>query len=82
MFLGEGANVGAAFLPPGSGGRTFRAFDKRTGEVVWETENARGHHGGPHQLPVDGRQYIVATVGWSDMTSEYVALALPETAER
>ena len=38
VFLGEGANVGAAFLPPGSGGRAFRAFDKRTGEVVWETE--------------------------------------------
>ena len=26
---------------------------------------------------VDGRQYIVATVGWDDMASELVALALP-----
>ena len=28
VFLGEGANVGAAFLPPGSGGKTLRAYDK------------------------------------------------------
>jgi hypothetical protein len=27
---------------------------------------------------VDGRQYIVVTVGWEDMPSEYIALALPE----
>ena len=26
---------------------------------------------------VDGRQYIVVTVGWEDLPSEYVALALP-----
>ena len=82
VFLGEGANVGAAFLPPGSGGRAFRAFDKRTGEVAWGTELPGGTTAAPISYRVDGRQYIVATVGWSDMTSEYVALALPETAER
>ena len=27
VFMGEGANVGAAFLPPDSGGKTFRAYD-------------------------------------------------------
>ena len=27
---------------------------------------------------VDGRQYIVVTVGWEDRPSEYVALALPK----
>ena len=26
---------------------------------------------------IDGRQFIVATVGWDDMASELVALALP-----
>ena len=26
---------------------------------------------------VDGRQFIVVAVGWDDMESEYVALALP-----
>ena len=80
MFLGEGANVGAAFLPPGSGGKMFRAFDKGTGEIVWETELPGGTTAAPISYRVDGRQYIVATVGWDDMSSEYVALALPDTA--
>ena len=82
MFLGEGANVGAAFLPPGSGGKAFRAFDKRTGEIVWEMEMPGGTTAAPISYSVDGRQYIVATVGWDDMTSEYVALALPAAPER
>ena len=25
----------------------------------------------------DGKQYIVVAVGWDDMESEYIALALP-----
>ncbi len=78
VFLGEGANVGAAFLPPGSGGKMFRAFDKATGEVVWEMELSGGTTAAPISYMTGGRQYIVATVGWDDMESEYVALALPE----
>lgn len=81
VFLGEGANVGAAFLPPGSGGKMFRAFDKRTGDIVWEMELPGGTTAAPISYRLDGRQYIVATVGWDDMSSEYVALALPETAQ-
>jgi hypothetical protein len=27
---------------------------------------------------IDGRQFIIATVGWDDMASELIALALPE----
>ena len=82
VFLGEGANVGAAFLPPGSGGKMFRAFDKLSGEIVWETELPGGTTAAPISYMVDGRQYIVATVGWDDMSSEYVALALPDAGER
>ena len=82
VFLGEGANVGAAFLPPGSGGKMFRAFDKGTGEIVWETELPGGTTAAPISYMAGGRQYIVATVGWDDMSSEYVALALPAPAGR
>ena len=32
----------------------------------------------PMTYMVDGRQYIVVTVGWEDMPSEYVVPALPE----
>lgn len=78
VFLGEGANVGAAFLPPGSGGKMFRAYDKATGAVVWEMELSGGTTAAPISYMTGGRQYILVTVGWDDMGSEYVALALPE----
>ena len=77
VFLGEGANVGAAFLPPGSGGKLFRAFDKETGNIVWEIQLPGGTTAAPMSYMADGKQYIVVTVGWDDMESEYVALALP-----
>jgi len=77
VFLGEGSNVGAAFLPPGSGGKMFRAYDKLTGEVVWEMELPGGTTAAPMTYMVDGKQHIVLTVGWEDIPSEYIALALP-----
>jgi quinoprotein glucose dehydrogenase len=77
VFLGEGANVGAAFLPPGSGGKMFRAYDKATGAVIGELELPGGTTAAPISYMADGKQYIVVAVGWDDMESEYIALALP-----
>ena len=77
VFLGEGANVGAAFLPPHSGGKMFRAFDKATGQIIWETELPGGVTATPITYMAGGKQHIVVTIGWDDMPSEYVALALP-----
>jgi quinoprotein glucose dehydrogenase len=81
VFLGEGGNTGVSALPQwygGPGGKMFRAYDKATGEVIWETELPGGTSGAPMTYMVDGRQFIIATVGWDDMASELVALALPE----
>ena len=81
VFLGEGGNTGVATLPQwwnGPGGKKFRAYDKATGEVVREIELPGGTTGAPMTYMVDGRQYVVATVGWDDVGSELVALALPE----
>ena len=80
VFLGEGSNTGVAALypwPDGPGGRTFRAYDKTTGEIVWNIELPGGTSGAPMSYMVDGRQFIVVTVGWDDMPSEWIALALP-----
>ena len=76
VFLGEGSNTGVVVLPPGSGGKLFRAYDKATGEVVSEIELPGGTTSPPMTYSVDGKQYIVVTVGWEDMPSEWVALAL------
>ena len=81
VFLGEGGNAGVVVLNNvygGAGGKTFRAYDKATGEVVWEKELPGGTTAAPMTYMVDGRQYIVVTLGWEDMPSEYVALALPD----
>ena len=77
LFFGDGANVGAAALPPGSGGKAFRAYDKATGESIWEMDLPGGTSAAPISYMVDGKQYIVVAVRWDDMPSEYVALALP-----
>ena len=80
LFLGEGGNAGVVVLNNlygGAGGKMFRAYDKATGEVVWEKELSGGTTAAPMTYMVDGRQYIVVTLGWEDTPSEYVALALP-----
>ena len=80
VFLGEGGRDGIIALNPvwgGSGGKMFRAYDKLTGDVVWERELPGATTAAPMSYMVDGRQYIVLTLGWEDMPSEYIALALP-----
>ena len=80
VFLGEGGNTGVSALPQwynGPGGKMFRAYDKATGAIVWEMELPGGTSGAPMTYMVDGRQFIIATVGWDDMASELIALALP-----
>ena len=58
-------------------GRKFRAYDKATGAVLWETELPAGTTGGPMTYMDEGRQYVVVSVGGRDHEPEWVALALP-----
>ena len=58
-------------------GRGFRAYDKATGRVVWETELPAGTTSGPMTYMHEGKQYIVVAVGTRDEMPEWVALALP-----
>jgi quinoprotein glucose dehydrogenase len=78
VFMGEGF-PGGAFSPPGAvvGGKMFRAYDKRTGAVVWETELPGGSAALPMTYRFGGKQYIVVAVGWRNLPAELVALALP-----
>ena len=91
LFLGEGSDAVIGTLRPDPDGdpddpeqdqswrwgRKFRAYDKATGEVVWETELPGGTTGGPMTYLHEGRQYIVVAVGERDEFPEWVALALP-----
>jgi quinoprotein glucose dehydrogenase len=58
-------------------GDKFRAFDKATGEVVWETELPAGTNGSPITYMHDGKQFIILPIGSIEHPGEWVALALP-----
>ena len=68
LFAGEGA----------SGGPTFRALDKATGQTVAEIELPNVQIGLPMTYMHEGRQYIVISVGGGGEPAELVALALPQ----
>ncbi|HEY7353569.1 MAG TPA: PQQ-binding-like beta-propeller repeat protein [Terriglobales bacterium] len=78
LFLGEGSD---AIIGSGKGpyawGKKFRAYDKATGKVIWETELPSGTTGGPMTYTYQGKQYIVVAVGSKHDAPELVALALP-----
>jgi alcohol dehydrogenase (cytochrome c) len=48
----------------GTNDRYFRAFDARTGEVVWEFRTNSGITGVPSTYMVDGVQYVAVQSGW------------------
>jgi glucose dehydrogenase len=79
LFIGEGSDavIGTPQVSWGWG-KKFRAYDKATGAVVWETELPSGTTGAPMTYMHKGRQFIVVPIGAKDHPAEYVALALPE----
>ncbi len=60
----------------------FRAFDKQTGESLWETELPAGGYATPSTFEIDGKQYVVIATGGGKMGTKsgdsYVAFALPQ----
>lgn len=79
LFVSEGDPI-MVRTPPGAGpnaGKGFRAFDKQTGDVVWETTFPAGNVGSPITYLHEGKQYIVLPIGSLDHAGEWVALALP-----
>jgi quinoprotein glucose dehydrogenase len=76
VFMGEGSDNGVG-VPPGGGGRMFRAFEKKTGRIAWEMELPAGTSGAPMTYMVNGKQFIVVAVGGRNFPGELVALALP-----
>ena len=77
LFLGEGSE-GALSILPIAGGPFFRAYDKATGEMVWEIELEAGTSDAPMTYMHEGRQFIVVAIGDAETRGQYVALALPQ----
>ncbi len=74
LFIGDGGNVFGG-VQPEMWGTGFRAYDKGTGEVVWETELPSGVTGGPMTYVHEGAQHIVVAIGGRDAPPEWIALA-------
>ena len=75
LFLGEGTEAALSILPI-AGGKFFRAWNKETGDVLWEIELAAGTSGAPMTYMANGRQFIVVAIGDEETPSQLVALAL------
>ncbi len=60
----------------------FRAFDKETGKILWETKLPAGGYASPGTYMVNGKQYIVIACGGGGKMltksgDHYIAFALP-----
>lgn len=76
---------GLVFIGATNFDKKFRAFDKSTGELLWETELPYAGNGTPATYEVDGRQVVVVPAGGGksrpnaepESGGVYVAFALP-----
>lgn len=59
----------------------FRAFDKTTGQLLWEADLPAAGYATPSTFAVDGKQYVVIAAGGGKLGTKsgdaYVAYALP-----
>jgi quinoprotein glucose dehydrogenase len=87
LFIGEGSEVqaGGDRMPSDMPIQTstnygepwFRAYDKATGAVVWETELPAGTTGAPMTYMHQGKQYVVVPIGGRNVPGQFVAFSLP-----
>jgi quinoprotein glucose dehydrogenase len=77
---------GLIFIAATSYDRKFRAFDKATGEKLWETTLPAAGTATPATYEINGRQFVVVAAGGgkasedheSPSAAKYVAFALPK----
>ncbi|HYG40713.1 MAG TPA: PQQ-binding-like beta-propeller repeat protein [Cytophagales bacterium] len=60
----------------------FRAIDKNTGKVLWQTKLPAGGYATPTTYAVNGKQYVVIAAGGTKMGTKpgdsYIAFSLPD----
>jgi quinoprotein glucose dehydrogenase len=75
LFVTEGDQVNVR-TPPNGGGHKIRAYDKATGQVVWEMALDAGSTGTMMTYLFQGTQYVVVAIGGFTHPAEFVALSL------
>lgn len=82
-FGGTIVTAGGLVFIAGTMDERFRAFDKETGEVLWEYQLPAGGYATPCTYAADGRQYVVIACGGGGKLgtpagNEFFAFALPD----
>jgi quinoprotein glucose dehydrogenase len=80
-YGGPVVTAGGLLFIAGTKDRKFRAYDKKTGKVVWETLLPAAGFATPSTYEVNGKQYVVVACGGGKLGAakgeSYVAFALP-----
>jgi quinoprotein glucose dehydrogenase len=81
-YGGPAVTAGGLVFIGASKDEKFRAFDKSTGEMLWETKLPAGGYATPSVYEANGRQFVVIACGGGKMNTKsgvsYVAFALPK----
>ncbi|MEX0599427.1 MAG: PQQ-binding-like beta-propeller repeat protein [Rhodothermales bacterium] len=81
-YGGPVVTAGGVLFIGATADETFRAFDKDTGEILWEADLPFGGNATPSTYMVDGKQYVVISAGGGKTNrpvgGSIVAFALPE----
>ena len=84
-YGGPIATAGGLLFIGATQDQKFRAFDRDTGEILWETQLPAGGYATPATYSVAGRQYIVIAAGGGKMGTPsgdaYVAFGLPQSGK-
>ena len=75
LFATVLATAGDLVFVGGTNDRMFRAFDAKTGDLVWEQKTNSGITGAPVAYEVDGTEYIAVQSGWG-VDAERIQAAL------
>jgi len=76
IFVGESSSaVDLGDITHGYG-NNFRAYDKRNGQVLTTLTLPAGTTAGPMTYAVDGKQYVIVTVGGNGGNPQWIALGL------
>lgn len=81
-FGGTIVTAGGLVFVGASKDEKFRAFDKSTGKILWETKLPAGGYATPSTYAVNGKQYVIIAAGGGGKNDtkkgdSYIAFALP-----
>jgi quinoprotein glucose dehydrogenase len=81
-YGGSVVTAGGLLFIAATSDRKFRAFNKRTGQLLWETSLPAAGFATPSVYEVNGKTFIVIACGGGKLKAKsgdsYIAFALPD----